>query len=459
MNRRTFLRSFVAGAATLSVAGCGTLFSQENSDKRPPNFVIVFTDDQGYSDLGCYGAEGFKTPHIDRMAAEGVRFTNFYVAASVCTPSRAALLTGCYPKRVGLHVGVLFPQSKTGLNPDEITIADMLKDRGYATGCFGKWHLGHHDKFLPTRQGFDQFYGLPYSNDMSRDYLKRPNYPRLPLMRQEEVIEYEPNQNLLTKSYTDQACKFIRDNRSRPFFVYLPHSMPHRPIHASKVFQGKAEYGLYGDVIQEIDASVGQVLKTLKETGNDENTLVFFCSDNGPVAWVKNLGTCRPLRGSKAKTWEGGMREPTNMWWPGKIPPGKTSKEVATTMDVLPTIAHLVDTKLPPDHIIDGKNIWDLVTHPETEKSAYDAFYYYGRSGEIEAVRQGKWKLHIAKKHRGWDEKKQGPFKPFLVDLENDISEITNLADKHPDRVEKLTKMMTDFDAELTKTARPVGAL
>ncbi len=431
-----------------------------------PNVIIVFTDDQGYSDLGCFGAKEFTTPHIDQMAKEGVRFIDFYVAATVCTPSRGALLTGCYPKRIGLHKGVLFPHSKTGLNPDEITIAELLKQKGYATGCFGKWHLGHHNKFMPTNQGFDRYFGLPYSNDMAhvwryRNKKKKPNdnYPKIPLIDQEKTIEEEPDQRFLTKRYTEAACTFIRKNRDNAFFVYLPHSMPHIPLYASDDFKGKTKRGLYGDVINEIDWSVGQILKTLKDIKQDKNTLVIFTSDNGPwLKFGKTGGTALPLRDGKGTTWEGGQRVPTVMRWPGKLPAGKKCNKLATTMDLLPTIAGLTGAHLPKNHIIDGKDIWQLMTNPETEKSPHDAFYYYAKNGKVEAIRSGKWKLHIAK-ISGWNKKKDGPFKPFLIDLNADIGETTNLADQHPEIVKKLTSQLKAFDKNLTETARPVGKL
>ena len=455
---KPLLSSFIAVAATAVVSA-----SQTN---RLPNIVIIFTDDQGYGDLGCFGAEGFATPNIDKMASEGVRFTDFYVAATVCSPSRAALMTGCYPKRVGLEKRVLLPNSKTGLNPSEITIAEMLKQKGYATGIFGKWHLGDKEKFMPLNQGFDRYFGLPYSNDMAVDVdfgngkkIHRKNYPKLPLYDQDKVIALEPDQTQLTRRYTEQACRFIRENRGRPFFVYLPHSMPHVPLAASSSFLGKTKRGLYGDVITEVDWSVGKLLQTLKDTGQDRNTLVIYSSDNGPWKPYGDMaGSAGPLRNGKGTTWEGGQRVPTIMWWPGKLPAGKVCRTLTSTIDIMPTIAGLTGSVLPQDRIIDGKNIWNIMIHPESAKTPHKAFYYYAVNGKIEAIRSGKWKLHVAK-CRGWNNNKNGPFKISLYDLSSDVAEKHNVADDNPEVVKTLTAMLRRFDAELTRTARPVGRL
>ena len=365
-------RRFLAGAA-----------AAVQTPGRKPNFVIIFTDDQGYGDVGAYGATAYQTPNLDLMAAEGVRFTSFYVAAPVCTPSRAALLTGCHPIRVGLGHRVLFPYSKTGLNPEEITIAEILGDRGYATGCIGKWHLGHHNKFLPTRQGFDYYFGIPYSNDMGGVNYKRQNFkaPPLPLLRGEELIEESPDQRYLTRRYTKEAVRFISENRERPFFLYVPHSMPHRPIAASERFRGKSPHGLYGDVIEEIDWSVGEILAAIENAGLDDNTLVMFTSDNGPVIREARLlgyrsGSAGPLRGNKNTTWEGGMREPCIMRWPGKIPKDAVCRELATAMDIMPTFTGLAGAGPPTDRIIDGKDIWPRISRRPRAKTPHEAFYY-----------------------------------------------------------------------------------
>ena len=447
ISRRTFLQATATSAAAFALPRAGWGQTREEG-RQPPNIVIIFTDDQGYGDVGCYGAQGFETPNLDRMAAEGMKFTDFYVAAPVCTPSRAALMTGCYPKRLGLAYRVLFPYSDTGLDPDEVTIAELLKGKGYATACVGKWHLGHHPKFLPLRQGFDYFFGTPYSNDMNNFYYPHKNFkaPPLPLIRQDEVIESDPDQRYLTKRYTEEAVRFIERNKDRPFFLYLPHNMPHVPIAASERFEGKTEHGLYGDVIAEIDWSVGEILETLAKLGLDERTLVIFTSDNGaavfPASKLRGVthadpngyrsGSVGPLRGRKNTTWEGGMREPCLMRWPGRIPAGAVCREVATAMDLLPTLAYLAGAQVSGDRIIDGKNIWPLMSGQPGAKSPHDAFFYY-RDDRLQAVRSGKWKLHVYR-----PEWKKEPHGPLLFDLEDDLGETTDVAAQHPDVVKRL---------------------
>ena len=441
INRREFIQALGLGAAALTVPGCA------KPTTRKPNFVIIFTDDQGYADVGCFGAEGFETPHLDRMAAEGAKFTDFYSAAPVCTPARAALLTGCYSMRVSIP-RVLFPRDNIGLNPDEITIADVLKTRGYATCCIGKWHLGHLPEFLPTRQGFDYYFGLPYSNDMSP----------LPLIEGEETIELKPDQSQLTRRYTEKAVEFIKKNKDRPFFLYLPHTMPHVPLYVSDKFKGKSKQGLYGDVIMEIDWSVGEILETIKQLGIDEKTLVIFTSDNGP--WLskgKHGGSSKPLRDGKFATYEGGMREPCIMRWPGKIPAGAVCSEIATTMDFLPTFAKLAGAKVPTDRIIDGKDISALMTDPKA-KTPYKALFYYFET-QLGAVRSGQWKL-ILKRKRG---KKMIP--AALYNLEQDIGEQNDVSAQHPAIVQRLAaladKIREDIGDSVTgvtgKNVRPHG--
>ena len=439
LRRRDFLR-LVGGAA--AAMGLPAALAEAASGARPPNFVIIFTDDQGYQDLGCFGSPKIKTPNIDRMAAEGTKFTDFYVAAPVCTPSRAALMTGCYPLRVGLPA-VLFPNAKVGINPDEITLAELLKSQGYATMCIGKWHLGDADKFLPTRHGFDAYFGIPYSNDMS---LKRDGASGPPLMRNEEIIEHPANQATLTERYTAEAVKFITANKDRPFFLYLPHTMPHLPLHVSERFAGKSAGGLYGDVIECIDWSTGQILETIKRLGLEKNTIAVFTSDNGP--WLQrkkgdNVGCALPLRDGKGTTYEGGMREPCVIWGPGRIPAGKVCSEMALSMDLYPTFARLAGVEVPTDRVIDGKNIWPLMSGEPDAKTPHDAFFYY-KGNNLGAVRSGKWKLHLKAKTE-------------LYDLEADIGESQNVADKHPDVVERLTKRATQFDAQLKNNTRPAG--
>jgi len=473
-SRRNFLKIF--GIGTLSLIAPPLLLKKTKAaEESLPNIIIFFTDDQGYGDVGINGATGYKTPNMDRMAAEGMNFTNFYVAAPVCTPSRAALMTGSYPKRVGLAYRVLFPFSQIGLNPDEITIPEVLKQKDYATACLGKWHLGYQKPFLPTRQGFDYYYGTPYSNDMGSHNYNRPDMdytmsPPLPIMRNETVVEESPAMSSLVGRYTKEAIKYIQVNKDHPFFLYLAHNMPHLPIDASRPFKGKTSYGLYGDVITELDWSLGQILQTIKDEGIDENTLVIFTSDNGPVIRPADQlghqpGSAGPLRGHKNTTWEGGMREPCIMRWPGKIPAGTTCDELATTMDILPTLAKLVGAWLQPDRIIDGKDIWPLMSGQQGAKSPHEAFYYY-RDDRLQAVRSGKWKLHVYRPE--WEPNfRHRVYEPLLYNLETDIGETTNVADQHPEVVQRLevyaAKARHDLGDAATDTkgcnVRPVGTL
>lgn len=459
--RKISRRAFLAGAATHPL-------SARAAESRPPNFLIIFTDDLGYGDLGVQGAEDFRTPHVDRMAQEGVRFTSFYVAAGVCTPSRAALLTGCYPMRLGLGHRVLFPYSTTGLNPDEITLAEILRGRGYATGCIGKWHLGHHKKFLPTRQGFDYYLGVPYSNDMGGVNYKAQSFqaPPLPLLRGEELIEEGPDQRYFTKRYTEDALHFLASYRDRPFFLYLAHHMPHLPLAASEQFQGKSAHGLYGDVIEELDWSVGQILTRLQELGLDESTLVMFSSDNGPVIRQgRPGGSAGPLRGSKNSTWEGGQRVPCIMRWPGRIPRGRVCHELVTAMDILPSFARLAGASPPADRIIDGKDIRPLILGEQGARSPHEAFYYY-HDERLQAVRSGRWKLHVYRPEWETDEaaRRGGP---LLYDLETDLGETRNVIAQHPEVAKRLEALAErareDLGDAVTKrqgkNVRPVGRL
>lgn len=396
---------------------------KKKEDKpKPPNIVIIFADDLGYGDLGCFGHPTIATPHLDRMAREGLRLTQFYVGECVCTPSRAALMTGRLPIRNGMCSDtrrVLFTDSKGGLPEGEITIAEALKSKDYATTCIGKWHLGHLPQFLPERNGFDSYYGIPYSNDM------KPT----PLLRGAQVVEDPVDQTTLTERYTAEAVSFIRQHREGPFFLYFAHNFPHVPLFASEAFRGKSRRGLYGDVVEELDASVGRVLDTLRELKLDENTLVVFTSDNGPWS-IKNAngGSAGLLRGGKGSTWEGGMREPTIAWWPGKIAPGRTSAELASTMDLFATIHALADIPLPTDRTLDSFDIRPVLFG--TGMSPRKTFFYY-RGTKLMAVRHGPYKAHFMTQD-GYGQltpKQHDP--PLLFNLDNDPSEKYDVASEH----------------------------
>ena len=412
--------------------------------QRPPNFVIIFCDDLGYGDLSCYGAEKIKTPNLDQMAREGVKFTDFYVTASVCTPSRASLLTGRYQVRSGL-TRVLFPFSKTGIEAQEITLAEALKERGYATACIGKWHLGHLPPFLPTRHGFDYYYGIPYSNDM---HSKRRGDPPIPLMRNEEIIEQPAVQETLTERYTAEAIRFIREHKDEPFFVYLPHTMPHVPLYASQRFRGTSARGLYGDVVETIDWGVGEILKALRQEGLAENTLVIFTSDNGP--WLikkENGGSAGPLRAGKGTVYEGGVREPFIAWWPGTIPAGRVCKQPAISMDLFPTFLKLAGGRPSRERRLDGRNILGLLTGEGRRRGETEFFFYRGQ--QLGAMRSGKWKLHLPGRVRNQDRPAE------LYDLKADLGERTNLAKQRPKLLERLLARAREFDAEAKAGAPP----
>ncbi|UCG26689.1 MAG: sulfatase [Bacteroidales bacterium] len=417
-----------------------------------PNFIIIFTDDLGFGDLGCYGNPTIRTTNLDRMAEEGLKFTQFYVASPVCTPSRAALLTGCYPKRVGLHKHVLFPDYTTGINPDEITLAELLQEQGYTTACIGKWHLGHQRRFLPPQHGFDHFFGIPFSNDMSRQeqvIMGNTTYKyELPVILENDTIELDPDQRWITRRLTEDAVRFIKENKDNPFFLYMPHPMPHIPVYASSDFTGKSRRGRYGDTVEEIDWSVGEILDVLDELGLSDNTLVVFTSDNGPWLSYKTLGgSAGPLRNGKGTTYEGGMREPCIMWWPGKIPAGEVCMEITTSMDIFPTIAYLSNSTLPVNTIIDGADIHDLLEHPDSAIFNDRIFYYYSSYGFPEAIRSGPWKLSVRNDNIE------------LYNLDEDISEKYNLKDQYPDLVDELRKKLFEFDNELERQARPIGTI
>jgi arylsulfatase A-like enzyme len=429
--------------------------------ERPPNIVLILADDAGYGDLGCYGATGWETPNLDRMAREGVRFTDFYVAQAVCTASRAALLTGCYPNRIGL-LSALDHKSTRGLAAGEMTIADVLKARGYATAIYGKWHLGHQPPSLPTRHGFDDYFGLPYSNDMWPHH-PTAKYPPLPLIEGDKVIALNPDQTRLTTWYTERALQFIAKNKDRPFFLYVPHTMPHVPLHVSEKFKGKSKQGLYGDVMMELDWSVGQILAALKSNAMDERTLVLFTSDNGPwLPYGDHAGSAGRLREGKATTWEGGVREPFIACWPGRIPAGHICREPAMTIDLLPTVAKLAGAPLPP-FPIDGLDIWPLLSGQAGAKTPHQALYFYWHR-ELQALRSGRWKLHFPHEYPILAGSRGGHGgKPALqitartdlalFDLEADPGESTNVADQHPEVVGRLQELAKKAREDLGDSA------
>ncbi|QGJ70100.1 C-terminal region of aryl-sulfatase [Planctomycetales bacterium 10988] len=437
-------------------------------EERPTNIVLFLADDLGYADLGSYGAEGFSTPHLDRLAEKGLRFTDFYVAAAVCSASRAALLTGRYPLRTSI-TGVVSANRKEGIPAEEILISEMLKEQGYATGIFGKWHLGNVPKLWPAANGFDEWFGTIGSNDMGKG---RPSLEQrrlgkagVELVDQDQVVEINPDQRLLTKRYTDRAIDFIKRNQDDPFFVYIPFNMPHTPLFASKDFRNSSERGLYGDVVQEIDASVGRVVQTLETLKLDKNTLVLFTSDNGPwLIFGDHGGSAAPLSGGKKQTLEGGMRVACVAYWPGKIPAGSVVSELVTSMDFLPTIANLAGAPLPKKQL-DGDDLTELLFHPKSE-SPFGAdrelprylLYYWDE--ELQAIRVGDWKLrlaHIDTQAPDPDKIGNGGIRGeihleerslALFNLVEDPAERKNLAEEYPEIVESLQNFLTQLRSE-----------
>jgi len=434
------------------------------SAEDSPNIVVIFCDDLGYGDLSCFGHPTIKTPNLDRMAAEGVKLTQFYSASPVCTPSRAALMTGRLPIRSGMCSDkrrVLFPNSGGGIPASEITLAEALKEQGYATACVGKWHLGHLPQFLPTSNGFDSYFGIPYSNDMDRVndaprgrasfWDPKIEYWNVPLMRNKEVIERPADQTTITKRYAEEATAFIRKHRDERFFLYLPHSLPHVPLFRSKAFEGKSLRGLYGDVIEEIDWSVGQVLDTLRDLKLDQNTIVWFTSDNGPwLTFNDHGGSAGLLREGKGTTWEGGMREPSICWWPGTIPAHQVSAELGTTMDIYATSLKLAGADIPSDRVVDG---YDLTSMLKGEsKSPRDEVFYY-RGTRLMALRKGPWKAHfITQESYTGNNKAIEHDPPVLYNLEVDPSEKWNVAEQHLDVISDISKAAFEHLA----TVKPV---
>jgi len=465
LSRRNFLHQSLVYGAVTSLAYPFTPSSSPARSQTPgaaahPNFIVIYCDNLGYGDVGCFGSKLHRTPHIDNLARQGMRFTDFYSTSGVCTPSRASLMTGCYPRRVNMHTGdngivVLRPISHKGLNPEEITIAEVLKAQGYTTACIGKWHLGDQPEFLPTRQGFDYFLGIPYSDDMTRQVDK--SWPPLPLMENEKVIDAPVDRNLLTQRYTARAIKFIKENKDHPFFLYLPHATPGstKAPFVGENFQGKSANGPWGDSVEELDWSTGEILKTLNELNLDKRTLIVWTSDNGAPRRNPPQGLNLPLKGWGYTTSEGGQRIPCIMRWPGKIPPGTICQEISSTMDLLPTFALLAGTKPPQDRIIDGHDIRPLMFGSKGGKSPYEAFYYY-HIEQLQAVRSGKWKLYLPLKATPQDRRYAAKSSPArLYDLQADLSETTNLAPEHPEVVQRLLAYAQKARQDLGDLGRP----
>ena len=468
--------------------------------ERKPNVILILADDLGYGDLSCYGADDIATPNIDRMTAEGVKFNSFYVSP-VCSPTRAALMTGSLAQRVGIG-GVLFPRNDHGLNPDEQTLPELLKAQGYATAIIGKWHLGNQDMFQPLNHGFDTWYGTPASNSQgfdpalkqyAPDCVWREGYTResiikmkeapCPLVRDNVVIELPADQTQFTQRYTREAIRFITEHKDEPFFLYLPHNMPHIPLHASEKFVGSSKRGIYGDTIQELDWSTGEILRSLKELGLDENTLVIFTSDNGPN--TGKGGSAGPLKGGKGSTLEGGVRVPFVARWPGKVPAGIESDEAITGMDLLPTLTRLAGGEVPIDRVIDGKDIGPLLAGEPEAKSPHEAIYYL-RGRSVDGIRVGDWKYlmedapkkenpkveieltteekklprkernALIKERSKAASQKRGPT-AALYNLTDDVGEQTNLLDKHPEIAERIKRQLATFETDLRKNLRPAG--
>ena len=482
MNKR--VRSVIQGAliACLSVLCVAAVSPGDaRADQTSPNIIVILADDLGYGDLSCFRAKDIATPNIDRMATEGAKFNSFYVSA-VCSPTRAALMTGSHSTRVGIG-GVLFPRNNHGLNPDEVTLPELLKEQGYATAIIGKWHLGNQDMFQPLNHGFDYWYGTPSSNSQfydptiktyALDCIYREGYTcdgilkretaACPLIEDNIVIEVPADQTQFTQRYTRETIRFITENKDKPFFVYLAHNMPHIPLHASEKFVGSSKRGIYGDTIQELDWSTGEILRSLKKLGLDQNTLVIFTSDNGPN--TGKGGSAGPLKGSKGSTLEGGVRVPFVACWPGTIPAGTESDEAITGMDLLPTLTRLAGGDVPDDRVIDGKDIWPLLAGKPDAKSPHEAIYYL-RGRSVDAIRVGDWKYRMAtdkpskvKKSKKQPAAESQPKKvsvETLYNLSDDIGENTNLIDEHPEIARRLKWKLASFETELRKNLRPAG--
>ena len=425
------------------------------ADEKParPNIVFIFADDLGYGDLGCYGAQDIKTPHIDRLAREGTRFTSFHVAQAVCTASRAAFFTGCYANRVGM-AGALNHTSNAGLHQEEKLLSELLKAQGYATAAYGKWHLGHREPFLPTRRGFDEWFGIPYSNDNGPLHPVTRGIPSLPLYENERVVELDPDQSQFTRRITERAVRFIERNQDKPFFLYVPHIMPHVPIFASAKFKGTSGRGLYGDVVQELDWSVGEIMNTLRRQGLDDRTLVVFTSDNGPfLSYGEHAGSAGPLREGKLTTFGGGVEVPCLMRWPGRVPAGRVTGELVTTMDFFVSFARLAGAALPPMKI-DGTDLTPFLLGEPGAKGR-EAFWFYSGE-ELQAVRVGDWKLHLpheyltvaAEPGKGGKPSNWENMKPLSIE----VSGIRGIASRHGYRVERIGTALYDLQQDPGET-------
>jgi arylsulfatase A len=447
------------------------------ADHSQPNVVVIFMDDMGYADIGSFGAQGYQTPNLDRLAQQGRKFTNFHVAQPVCSASRAALMTGCYPNRIGIH-GALGPKATHGLHADEMTLAEVAKQKGYATAAVGKWHLGHLPPFLPTRHGFDEYYGLPYSNDMwpFHPQAKPGAYPKLPMYENERIVDEDvtpEDQTRLTTDYTDRAVSFIGRSKDKPFFLYLAHSMTHVPLFVSDKFADKSGAGLYGDVMMEVDWSVGQIMQALEKHGLEDNTWVIFTSDNGPwLSYGDHAGSAGPLREGKGTVWEGGTRVSCLMRWPGKIPAGTRSDAMFMTLDILPTFASLIGAELPT-HPIDGKNVWPLITGEKAAKNPHEYYAFYYHQNELQALTSGdgRWKVVFPHTYRTLSDQPPAtggkPIlyqpaelgSPALYDLSSDLSETQDLAATHPEELACLQSHAATIRAELGDKLmkRPLG--
>jgi len=460
-------------AVFIGLTGC----LLQAAETHPPNIVVIFIDDMGYADINPFGATGYRTPNLNRMAKQGRVFRDFVVSSAVCSASRSALLTGCYHTRVGIR-GALGPKSDIGINAEETTLAELCRSKGYATAAFGKWHLGHHPKFLPTQHGFDEYYGIPYSNDMwplhPASVAKRAKDPKAPIpwaalpmieatadgyRIANEDIQPE-DQEQMTKQFTQRAVNFIKRHADQPFFVYLPHPMVHVPLYASEDFRGKSGAGIFGDVVMEVDWSVGQILSAVEDIGAERNTLVIFTSDNGPwLSYGQHAGSALPLREGKGTMFEGGYREPTIMWWKGKIPAGTECDQLCSTIDLVPTVAKLIGATLPA-HQVDGKDIRPLMFGQAGARSPHDAFYCYYGGGQLQAVRNDRFKLVFPHSYRTLNGHpggigglpvgyKQSRAKLSLYDLDNDVSETTNVIEDHPEVVQQLMAAAETARADL----------